>query len=62
MASSKPRPELSNYDGNLSAEALLDWISELDKYFEYEGINEYRNIRFAVTKLKGHAALWWDNV
>ena len=34
LASSKPKPELPNYDGNLSTEVLLDWISELDKYFE----------------------------
>lgn len=27
LARSKPRPELSNYDGSLSIEALLDWIS-----------------------------------
>ena len=36
LASSKPRPKLSNYDGILSTKALLNWISELDKYFEYE--------------------------
>ena len=57
FTSSKPRPELSNYDGSLSTEALLDWISELDKYFEYEEISEDKRIRFAVTKLKGHVAL-----
>ena len=61
-ASSKPRLELSNYDGSLSTKALLGWISELDKYFEYEEINEDKRIRFVVTKLKGHVALWWDSV
>lgn len=62
MASSKPIQELSNYDGRFSTEALLDWISELDKYFEYEEISEDRKIKFVVTKLKGHATLWWDSV
>jgi len=62
LASSKPRPEISNYDASLSTEALLHWISELDKYFEYEEIREDKRIRFTVTKLKGHAALWWDSV
>eukprot|EP00253_Pinus_taeda_P029162 PITA_29162 len=46
----------------LSTEVLLDWISELDKYFECEEISEDKKVRFATTKLKGHAALWWDNV
>jgi len=62
VASSNPKPNLSNYDDILSIEALLDWISELEKYFEYEEINEDKRVRFVVTKLKGHAALWWDSV
>lgn len=40
LASSKPKPELLNYDGSLSTKLLLDWISELDKYFECEEIKE----------------------
>lgn len=62
LASSKPKPEISNYDGILSTEVLLDWISELDKYFECEEISENRKVKFIATKLKGHTALWWDNV
>eukprot|EP00253_Pinus_taeda_P004479 PITA_04479 len=62
LASSKPKTEISNYDGSLSADILLDWISELDKYFENEEIKEDKKVKFAATKLKGHALLWWDNV
>jgi hypothetical protein len=39
---------------------LLDWIRALDTYFDYEDIEEDKKVRHAVTKLKGHAALWWD--
>jgi len=62
VASSKPKPELPTYDGSLSVEVLLDWINELDKYFECEEVNEDHRVRFAATKLKGHTALWWDSV
>ena len=62
LASSKPKPEIHNYDGSLSGDVLLDWVSELDKYFEDEEISEDKRVRFAATKLKGHAALWWDSV
>lgn len=62
LASSKPKPEIPNYDGSLSTDVLLDWVSELDKYFESEEIIEDKSVRFVVTKLKGHAALWWDSV
>ena len=60
LSSSKPKHELSTYDGILSAKVLLDWISELNKYFDYEEINEDKRVKFAATKLKGHASLWWD--
>ena len=62
LASSKPKTEISNYDGSLSADILLDWISELDKYFENEEVKEDKRVKFVATKLKGHALLWWDNV
>lgn len=62
VASSKPKPELLTYDGSLSIEVLLDWISEMDKYFECEEVSDDYAVRFAATKLKGHAALWWENV
>lgn len=47
LANSKLKPELSNYDGSLSTELLLDWISELDKYFKCEEISDEKRIRFA---------------
>ena len=62
MESSKPKPELPNYDGSLSTKILLDWISELDKYFECEEVNEDCKVKFVTTKLKGHTILWWDSV
>lgn len=61
-SSSRPKPEISIYDGSLKDENLLDWISEMEKYFEYEEIDEDKRVKFVVTRLKGHAALWWDNV
>lgn len=62
LSNSKPKPELPTYNGSLSIDVVLDWISEMDKYFECEKISEDRRVKFAATKLKGHATLWWDNV
>eukprot|EP00253_Pinus_taeda_P025364 PITA_25364 len=61
-STSKPKPELPTYDGSLSIDVVLDWISEMDKYFECEEISEDRRVKFAATKLEGHATLWWDSV
>eukprot|EP00253_Pinus_taeda_P029618 PITA_29618 len=41
---------------------LLDWLSEVNKFFEFKETSEEKQVKFAATKLKGHASLWWDNV
>jgi hypothetical protein len=50
------------YEGNLDVEELLDWIRSLDTYFDYEDVEEDKKVKHAVTRLKGHAALWWDEL
>jgi hypothetical protein len=60
--SSKTKMDIPTYEGSLNAEELLDWIRALDTYFDYEDIEEDKKVRHAVTKLKGHAALWWDEL
>eukprot|EP00253_Pinus_taeda_P004110 PITA_04110 len=62
LSSHKPRHELPTYDGSLSADVLLDWLSEVNKFFEFEETSEDKQVKFAATKLKGHASLWWDSV
>ena len=62
VASSKPKPELPTYDNSLSIKVLLDWINEMDKYFECEEVSKDRRVNFGTTKLKGHTFLWWDNI
>ncbi len=32
-SSSRTKPNLSTYDGNLVTENFMDWISKLEKYF-----------------------------
>lgn len=61
-SSSRPNPEISIYDGNLKYGNLLDWINEMDKYFEYEEIDEDKGVKSVVPRLKGCATLWLVNV
>jgi hypothetical protein len=58
----RAKMEIPMYEGNLDVEELLDWIRALDKYFDYEDVEEDRKVKHAVTRLKGHAALWWDEL
>jgi hypothetical protein len=50
------------YEGDLDVEELLNWIRSMDKYFDYEDVDEGKNVRHDVTRLKEHAALWWDEL
>ena len=43
--------------GNLKSEELIDWINELEEYFEYEDIRDPDRVKFAKAKLKGHAKI-----
>ena len=60
--SSKTKMDIPAYEGSLDAEEILDWIRTLDTYFDYEDIEEDKKVRHAVTKLKGHTTLWWDEL
>ena len=50
------------YGGNLNVEELLDWFRDLDRYFDYEDNEEEKKVKNVVTRLKGHATLWWDEL
>jgi hypothetical protein len=60
--SSKTKMDILAYEGSLDAEELLDWIRALDTYFDYEDIEDDKKVRHAVTRLKGHASLWSDEL
>jgi hypothetical protein len=54
--------EVPMYEGNLDDEGLLDWIRSMETYFDYEDVNGEKRVRHVVTRLKGHATLWWDEL
>ena len=58
----KAKMDILVYEGNLDVEELLDWIRALDTYFDYEYIEEKNKVKHVVTRLKGHIALWWDEL
>jgi hypothetical protein len=54
--------DIPMYEGNLDREELLDWIQEMDKYFNYKDVEEEKKVRHVVTRFKGHAALCCDEL
>eukprot|EP00253_Pinus_taeda_P021377 PITA_21377 len=59
---SKPKIEIPMYEGSLNAEELMDWIRSIDQYFDYEEVEDNKRVKFVVTRLKGHEAIWWDEL
>ena len=58
----REKMEIPMYEGNLDVEEIQYWIRELDKYFDYEDVEEDKKVKHVVTRLKGHATLWWDEL
>jgi len=58
----RPNTEVSIYEGGLNLEEMIDLINDMEKLFDYEEIEDEKKVDFVVTKLKGHAKLWWDHV
>jgi hypothetical protein len=58
----RERIEVPMYEGNLEVEEFLDWVHGMDKYFDYEYVEEEKMVKHVVTILKGDAALWWDEL
>ena len=50
------------YSGRLNPEELIDWINAMNKHFDFAEVKEDTQVRFAITRLRGHASLWWDGV
>ena len=50
------------YDGKLDTNVVLDWIFDMEKFFEFEGTPDNRKVKIAVIRLKGYALLWWEHL
>ena len=61
-ASNRPIFEVPMYEGNINVDELMDWINSLNKYFDFEEIEDKKNVRYEATRLKGHASTQKEEV
>ena len=59
---SQVKVEVSYFGGSLKPEELLDWIGELERFFDWDEVADPRRVKSAYTKLRDHAALWWERL
>ena len=58
----KVKIEAPEYDGKLDPNVFLDWLSNLDDYFDWYDMNDLQRVRFARMKLTGPAKKYWQTV
>ena len=50
------------FSANLNLDVLINWINELEDYFEYEDIGDPNRVKFMKAKMKGHAKIYWKEI
>jgi len=54
--------EAPTFEGQLDLQIFLDWISDMDHYFDWYDMSDERRIQFAKMKLVGQARQYWTNI
>ena len=53
--------EAHSFDGQMDPTKFLDWLADMDHYFEWYNMSEERRVRFAKIKLLRQTKLYWTN-
>ena len=56
----KLKVDIPTFSGDLDIKGFLDWITEVDCFFEYMEIPEERKIKLVAFRFKGGASVWWE--
>ena len=56
----KLKVDISNFSGDLNIVGFLDWLIEVDMFFDYTELPDDKKVKFVAYRLKGGASVWWD--
>ena len=58
----KLKVDIPNFSGDLNIEGFLDWLIELDKFFDYIELPKDKKVKFVAYMLKRGASIWWGRL
>ena len=53
----KLKVDIPNFCGDLDIEGFFDWLTEVDRLFEYIDFTKDRRVKFVAYKLKGRTSV-----
>ncbi|XP_040994264.1 uncharacterized protein LOC121240799 [Juglans microcarpa x Juglans regia] len=56
----KIKIDLPCFNGHLHVESFLDWLLEVENFFDYMQIPEVQQVKLVAYKLRGGASAWWE--
>lgn len=57
---SKLRMDISIFNGALHIEDFLEWVTEVERFFDYMDIDEDQQVKLVVLRFKRITSAWWD--
>ena len=54
--------DISEFKGYLQPEEFLDWVAAVEEILEFKEVLQDKRVSLMVTKLKGRAAAWWQQL
>ena len=57
-ASEVVKIDLPEFRGRLQPKEFLEWLSAIEKFFEYKNIPENQQVKLVATRLNGYASIW----